>query len=409
MNWQDSTIGEIARVVTKGTTPTTYGMPFTDEGVNFIKAEALNGDSSIDSSGFAFISESTHEKLRRSILLDGDVLVTIAGAQVGKCGIVKNEHLPANTNQAVGIVRVDPNKACPRFIYYCFKNRETYRWCQSIGGQAAQPNINLTVLKGFRFRLPNVNAQYAIAEKLSTFDDLIENNQQRVALLEESARLLYREWFVHFRFPGHEHVKFVDGLPKNWKRRTLGDLVEVIKVNVKPEDFMEEDIHIGLEHIPRRSFTLANWESAEDLASGKWRFNEGDILFGKIRPYFHKVGFALSAGLASSDALVWRVKDETDWPAVLCATSSDHFVSIASKTVREGSKMPRADWKVLEKYGIPRPAEGLLDVFNDAIRSITEQCKTLAFQTNKLVKARDLILPRLMKGEIAPDGKNAHQ
>ena len=401
MNWAVSNIDEIAAVVTKGTTPTTYGMPFTDSGVNFIKAEALNGDSSLDNAGFAFVSENTHEKLKRSILAERDILVTIAGAQVGRCGIVRAEHLPANTNQAVGIIRVLPKRANPRFVYYFFKNPQTFRKCQGIGSQAAQPNINLAVLKRLDLPLPDLPTQDVVVEVLSAYDDLIENNRRRIALLEEAARLLYREWFVHFRFPGHEHVKIINGLPEGWERRTLGDVVEVVKESAKPSDFEENDIHIGLEHIPRRSFTLADWEPAEGLASGKWRFEEGDILFGKIRPYFHKVGFTIRRGLVSSDALVWRVYDEVDWPVVLCATSSDHFVAVASKTVREGSKMPRADWKVLQKYVVPGPPQGLLGTFNDSVRTIAALCKTLALQNRALAQARNLLLPRLMNGEIA--------
>ena len=249
--------------------------------------------------------------------------------------------------------------------------------------------------------LPSLDTQKTLGQTLSAYDDLIENNRRRIALLEEAARLLYREWFVHFRFPGHEYVKIVDGLPEGWERRTLGDVVEVVRESVRPSDFDEHDIHIGLEHIPRRSFTLADWEPAEGLASGKWRFEEGDILFCKIRPYFHKVGFTMRRGLVSLDALVWRVHYEADWPVVLCATSSDHFVAVASKTVREGSKMPRADWKVLQKYVIPEPPRGLLATFNDTIRTIATQCKTLALQTKKLAQARDLLLSRLMNGEIA--------
>jgi type I restriction enzyme S subunit len=177
--------------------------------------------------------------------------------------------------------------------------------------------------------------------------------------------------------------------------------VDCVKDTIKPADFPEDEIHIGLEHIPRRSFTLSDWESAAELASGKTRFEEGDILFCKIRPYFHKVGFTVRGGLASSDALVWRVKERRDWPLVICATSSDHFVAVASKTVREGAKMPRADWNVLKKYSVPKPPDGLLDVFNDAIHPITAQCKSLALQNRALAKARDLLLPRLMSGEIA--------
>ena len=164
MIWTVSKIDKIAEIVTKGTTPTTYGMPFTDAGINFIKAEALNGDSSLDNSSFVYVSESTHEKLKRSILAENDVLVTIAGAQVGRCGIVSAEHLPANTNQAVGIIRVVRERANPRFVYYFFKNPQTFRLCQGIGGQAAQPNINLTVLKGIELPLPDLRTQDAIVE-----------------------------------------------------------------------------------------------------------------------------------------------------------------------------------------------------------------------------------------------------
>jgi len=110
MTWQPKPIAAITHVVTKGTTPTTLGRQFTDSGVNFIKTEALNGDSGLDVAGFFHIDEDTHQLLGRSVLQEDDVLVTIAGAQVGKCGYVKAEYLPANTNQAVGIVRVDKEK-----------------------------------------------------------------------------------------------------------------------------------------------------------------------------------------------------------------------------------------------------------------------------------------------------------
>jgi type I restriction enzyme S subunit len=156
-----------------------------------------------------------------------------------------------------------------------------------------------------------------------------------------------------------------------------------------------------LEHIPRRSFTLADWEPTEGLASQKNRFIEGDILFAKIRFYFHKVGFALCNGLASSDAMVWRVHEAKDWPLVVCATSSDHFVAVASKRVREGSKMPRADWNVLKNYTVPGPPDVLLGVFKDTVLPVIQQCRTLALQNRVLAQVRDLLLPRLMNGDIA--------
>ena len=294
----------------------------------------------------------------------------------------------------------DPNTNS-RFLSLFFRTSLFRRVLSQQGKGTNINNLNQSILERMEVPYPQPIVQDKITEVASAYDDLIETNRRRIALLEGAARLLYREWFVHFRFPGHEHAEITNGLPRGWRARTLGSMVDVVKDTVKPADFSEDDIHIGLEHIPRRSFTLADWEPAADLASGKTRFAEGDILFCKIRPYFHKSGFSLRSGLASSDAIVWRVKESEDWPLVVCATSSDHFIAVASKTVREGSKMPRADEKVLNGYPIPKPPEGLLSVFNDTIRPITQQCKTLALQNRALAQARDLLLPRLMNGEIA--------
>ena len=320
-------------------------------------------------------------------------VVTGRYGTLGEVFFVDEPYWPLNTALYV----TDFKGNIPRFVACLLRN--TLRNYQS--EKAAVPGFDRNVLHTLRVRAPGRKEQEALVSILSAYDDLIENNRRRIALLEEAARLLYREWFVHFRFPGHEHVKFIDGIPEGWETHVLGVVVEVVKESVKPSDFEEQDVHIGLGHIPRRSFTLSAWEPAERLGSAKWRFEEGDILFAKIRPYFHKAGFAMRRGLVSSDAFVWRVRDEEDWPVVLCATSSDHFVAVASKTMREGSKMPRADWDVLQDYVIPKPPQGLLEVFNDTVRSIAAQCKTLALQNRGLAEARDLLLPRLMNGEIA--------
>lgn len=300
-------------------------------------------------------------------------------------------------------IRFRPNNpdTNSRFLSLFFRTSLFRRVLSQQGKGTNINNLNQSILERMIVPFPIPLVQDRITEIASSYDDLIENNRRRIGLLEQAARLLYREWFIHLRFPGHEHAKITNGLPEGWERLKLVDVVDLVKDNVLPANFAEDEIHIGLEHIPRRSFTLADWEPAEDLASGKTRFAEGDILFCKIRPYFHKVGFALRSGLASSDAIVWRVKDPSDWPMVVCATSSDHFVAVASKTVKEGSKMPRADLKVLHSYALLKPPEGLLGIFNDTVLPITQQCKALALANRALAEARDLLLPRLMNGEIA--------
>ncbi len=163
-------------------------------------------------------------------------LVTIAGANVGKCGFVKPSDVPANTNQAVGIVRVKKEEANPRFIYYHFKNPSTFAMCQGIGGgQAAQPNINLTMLKSFKVNMPDLESQNRIVDVIGAYDNLIENNKRRIELLEESARQLYKEWFVRFRFPGHEHVKSIDGVPARWEKKPISQLCSFLARGMTPK------------------------------------------------------------------------------------------------------------------------------------------------------------------------------
>lgn len=346
----------------------------------------------------------TERELELSGLLEGDLLFgrrSLVEAGAGKCSLVTTLTEPLTFESSLIRARLCPSSADPIFYYYWFKSPQGRGRMRTIVSGTNVKGIRGSDLKRLVVPCPDLPVQRNVAATLKAYDDLIENNRKRILLLEEAARLLYREWFLHLRFPGHEHVNVAHGAPEGWTPRTLSDVADLVKDTVKPGDFAEDDIHIGLEHIPRRSFTLADWEPADGLASGKTRFQEGDILFAKIRPYFHKVGFAIRCGLASSDALVWRVRQDDDWPLVVCATSSDHFVAVASKTVREGSKMPRADWNVLKEYPVPRPPDGLLAAFNDTIRPMTAQCKALALQARVLAEARDLLLPRLMSGEVA--------
>lgn len=279
----------------------------------------------------------------------------------------------------------------PHFFYYAVKNIDLSNYFYA---------RHFKFLKDQEFQAPELPAQRRIVETLSAYDDLIENNRRRIALLEDAARQLHKEWFVRFRFPGHEHVKVVDGVPEGWEPKQLADCVDVVKDAADPKALEPDTPYIGLEHLPRRSITLGEWETAKKVESGKFRFRERDIIFGKIRPYFHKVGFALTEGITSSDAIVMRAKDEDLWAAILLEVSSDRFVALASQTVKEGSKMPRANWDVLKKHVLAIPPDGLREIFSDPIDSITSQTKALSLAISNAAKARDLLLPKLMNGTL---------
>ena len=413
MSWATSKINNIAEVVTKGTTPTTYGMPFVDSGVNFIKAEALNGDSALDSSGFAFVSESTHEKLKRSILAEGDILITIAGAQVGRCGIVRPEHLPANTNQAVGIIRVHRKRANPGFVYYFFKNPQTFQMCQGIGSQAAQPNINLTVLKGFDLPLPDLRTQDALVEILSAYDDLIKNNQRRIALLEEAARLLYREWFVHFRFPGHEHVSIIDGLPEGWERQPISGLADIFRgKSYRSSELVDSDGQ------PFINLKCVNRFGGFRISGMKWfrgKHKElhltvpGDVLIAvtdmtrnaMIVAQAARVPMTVGDNAIYSMDLVKAIPKtdvEPEWFYGMLRFSQ------FSAVVREeatGATVLHLKPRHLENWEAVVPPPPLRGLFSEQFGAILQQVDNLEVQSANCAQARDLLLPRLMNGEIA--------
>jgi type I restriction enzyme S subunit len=245
--------------------------------------------------------------------------------------------------------------------------------------------------------------QQRIAAILSAYDDLIENNTRQIAILEEMARRLYDEWFVHFRFPGHEAAEFDGELPKGWQRVDLGALVDDRRDAVQPDAVDPSTPYVGLEHIPRRSITLREWSEASTVQSTKLLFREDDILFGKIRPYFHKVVLCPLGGVTSSDAIVLRAYSANHLAlAALCA-SSDAFVDHATQT-SNGTKMPRADWKVLKSYPVALPDETLLARFNGLVLPLFATLKLLNRKNANLRAQRDMLLPKLISGEIDVSG-----
>ncbi|MEI6972329.1 MAG: restriction endonuclease subunit S, partial [bacterium] len=290
------------------------------------------------------------KEMNRYGLKYGDI-VMCEGGEPGRCAIWKDP-VPGMMIQKA-LHRIRPHAELDyRFLFYSFLHiGQTGGFAHLFTGSTIKhfPRQQLVKLE---ISFPNLAAQQAIASILSAYDDLIENNRRRMALLEESARLLYREWFVHFRFPGHARTRVTDGVPKGWERKTLGDICDDIRDLVLPSQLEPDTPYIGLEHMPRRSISLTEWETAEKVTSSKARYITGDILFGKIRPYFHKVGIAFTDGVASSDAIVIRPNSDDLRSFVLMTVSSDEFVADTSQSMKEGSKMPRADWKQMIQYPV---------------------------------------------------------
>ena len=308
-----------------------------------------------------------------------------------------------NTNQAVGIIRVRRKGANPWFVYYFFKNPQTFRMCQGIGGQAAQPNINLTVLKGLDLPLPDLRTQDAIVEVLCAYDDLIENNRRRIALLEKAAQLLYREWFVHFRFPGHEHVKINEGLAEGWERRILGDIAETNKESYRAKELPDEISYIDISSVAKgRVVSKTRVPASEAPGRARRKIRDGDIIWSNVRPNLRAYALMLEPDeldVVSTGFTVLTAK-EVPFTWLYMFVTTDSFVGHLTNHAT-GAGYPAVRPDDFERAGLPIPSRILLDHFHEAAEPNFRLICKLDQQNQKLAHARDLLLPRLMNGEIA--------
>ena len=345
------------------------------------------------------VSEAAYQRRNLRATPQDDDLIMAREAPAGNVAIIKNGEKVCLGQRTV-LLRPDKTKVYPDYLaYYLLAPQQQYGLLGTANG-ATVAHVNIPVIKTLPVSLPPIEEQKKAADILIAYDDLIETNQRQIKLLEEAAQRLYREWFVDLRFPGHEDVPMVDGVPEGWKRETVGTLCTKTKDTVAPESIPNGMPYIGLEHIPRHDFCLSEWGDSSEVTSSKAKYAANDIIFGQIRPYFHKVGFALNDGVASTDSYIMTPRAD-NWGLFLLTVFSDAFVSYTYQTCKEGAKMPRADWNQMKKYPILVADNHTQTLFEERIGSIAGKVRSLALQKRLLSEARDRLLPKLMSGEIA--------
>jgi type I restriction enzyme S subunit len=396
--WNTGRIGDVCRVVPG------YAFKSSDwqkTGIPVIKIKNITGNNAVDLEVADCVPEGLFTpKLQKFVIRDRDILVAMTGATAGKVGRVRTNRLLLLNQRVAKIV---PVEADPEFIWAIVSSQEYQERFFYLADGAAQPNMSGGQIEAVEIPLPPFPLQRRIASILSAYDDLIENSQRRIKILESMARALYREWFVHFRFPGYESVPRVSSplgeIPLGWEVRKLGDVAEEMRRNVSKGVLDDPAPFVGLEHIPRRSLALDAWECTTELGSNKLEFKKGEVLFGKIRPYFHKVSVAPFDGLCSADTIVIRSRRQEHYAVVVGYVSSDDFVALATAT-SNGSKMPRANWAVLAERQITVPSLSIAQKFSAMLEPALSQMQVLVFRIQNLRRTRDLLLPRMLSGQI---------
>ena len=377
--------------------------------------------------GLAFISEKQADDLRNVEVLQEDVLLNITGDSVARVCQVDSEILPARVNQHVAIVRPDPAKLDAGFLRYFLVSPHVQSmllsWADSGSTRKA---LTKQMIESFEVSAPiDVSEQRAIAHILGTLDDKIELNRRMNETLEEMARALFKSWFVDFEpvrakmegrwrrgqslpgMPSELYDLFPDGMvssefgeiPAGWRVGTLGNVAKEVRVSAQPQSIEPGTPYIALEHMPKRCLALSDWGVADEVGSNKFRFERGNILFGKLRPYFHKVGIAPLEGVCSTDIVVVAPAGDCWFGFVLGHVSSKEFVDYTD-TTSTGTRMPRTKWRDMARYSIALPTRGLAEAFTAQTQPWVEHVVSAIHESRALSSLRDTLLPRLVNGKL---------
>jgi type I restriction enzyme S subunit len=334
--------------------------------------------------GFVFVSEArAQEYLPQHV--QGDDLVFTCWGTIGQVGLVPGdgpypEYIISNKQLKL---RVDRAIAEPTFCFYYFASPRYAKHIRGRGIGGAVPGINLGILKSLLIALPPVDVQRRIANVLSAYDDLIENNRRRMALLEEAARQLYREWFVRLRFPGHEHTRSTNSVPEGWERAPF----EAALVLQRGFDLPVQDREAG--EVPIYGSTGINGFHSKAKVAGPGVVTGRSGTLGEVR-YVQDDFWPLNTSL-----WVKEFKRVSPLFAVFLMREMD------LKQYNGGVSVPTLDRKTVHKAEVLIPPDRLMTAFDEFAVPLFQQVNTLDAQVERLRAARNLLLPKLLSGEIA--------
>lgn len=350
---------------------------------------------------FCAISNETKAKY---LVKENDLLIARTGATTGYNLIVPKDF--QNYVFASYLVRFyyKQNELFPGFLKHVLKSKQYYGFVNNYVGGSAQPGMNPKAFGRFDIPYFDIEKQKRIASILSSYDNLIEVNNKRIKVLEQMAENLYKEWFVRFRFPGHETAEFENGIPRGWKYIRADEAI-LFNPTLKAKEQKVFTI-IPMEALSTTSMVLdSNCFVIQDCISGR-RSQNGDTLLAKITPCLEngKTGFVMGMPDdevlgGSTEFIVLRSKTLTSH-YVYCIARSSYFRQIAILSMNGADGRQRVDEDKLKATKIIRPSHLVLEQFEKIVAPLFNEVLKLTLQNKNIIKQRDLLLPRLMSGKL---------
>lgn len=361
----------------RGRTPKKLGADFTNAGVPVISAKLIR-QGAIDFENVRFVSHETWEKWMPLPLREGDVILT-SEAPLGKTAFVPSND-PLVLGQRLFALRGKADVIDNAYLRY---------WLESEVGQAQLAGrasgttvlgIRQALLRKVEIDLPPLKVQRSVGKFLKALDDKITANVRVLETANELVKNLYT------------------AIPKS-SNHAIESIGELVKKNVKPEEMDVSKALINLEHFDSKQIWISRHAQVPEATSAKSSFLVGDVLFGKLRPYFHKVGVAPIGGYCSTDVLVVRPREDSYRGLLLAAMSAEETVAVATQN-SNGTRMPRAKWADIASCAIPDPDDPKSIELGKLMDVLIPKCNALIHENHVLARTRDELLPLLMSGRI---------
>lgn len=404
-------LSELCSKVTSGGTPSRQHPEYfasVEHGHLWVKSKELL-DSSINDTEEK-ITDLGLKKSSAKYLPKNTVLVAMYGANVGQLGLLRK---PATVNQAICGLVVNDEVADFRYVFYALfaTRRELVLKAQG----AAQQNLNQDAIKNFKIPVPPLDDQHRIASILAAYDDLIENNDRRIAILEELTRRIYEEWFVHFRFPGHEEMRLVESelgpIPKGWEVHKLATHVTVNRASVKKGQEPDSILYIDIASVvPGTIKDKHPYAFADAPGRARRLVTHGDILWSCVRPNrkSHALVLHPEDNLIASTGFAVLTAVSVPYSYLYFSVTTDDFVGYLVNRAT-GAAYPAVTAKDFEAAPLLKPTDEILTRFHATTEPMLLLCELLKQKNINLRSQRDLLLPKLIAGDIDVSNLPTHE
>ena len=398
MSWEKMKLNDVCISISDGDH---QPPPKANKGVPFVTISNITNTNQFDFSSTMFVPQEYYDGLdSKRKVQEGDVLYSVVGS-FGIPVYIKN-NTPFVFQRHIAILRPNVYKIAPQFLYYTMLNKDFYLKADAVAIGAAQRTVSLTALRNMEIEIPHIETQKKIAKILSSYDNLIDNNQKQIKLLEEDAQRLYKEWFVDLRFPGYEDVKIVNGVPEGWKKDTIDSRIELLSgYAFKSSEFNDEGKYkiITIKNVKDGQFDGVNVNRMVNIPEKMpehCKLVDGDILLsltgnvGRVC-IVHGENFLLNQRVA-------KLRSNNMAYTYCLFRSKDMFDNMNNLTngVAQQNLSPIRTGKI----NIVFPTDALIQMFEKTVNPMLNKITVLNKSILSLSQARDRLLPKLMNGEI---------